>query len=106
MKDDAALQDLGINARGHGEKRIALPGNDIADMAFEVIKLRQVNTAMRRRVGNLRSAVRGLNKAYEHARIELRNKNLKKRVIKLEDAAESLREGIVEGLGPMKEVQA
>jgi len=106
MKDDHTLTALANSARLHGVRRIGIRGEDIADMADEIVKLRQVNTAMRRRVGNLRSAVRGLNKAYEHARIELRNKNLKKRVIKLEDAAESLREGIVEGLGPMKEVQA
>ncbi len=78
MKDDNALTDLANNTRTYGNVSVALKGQDIADMADELVKLRQVNRAMRKRVGNLRSAVRGLQKAYEYVMRESQVKRLRK----------------------------
>lgn len=66
MKSDAALRELAKNTRAYNLLPVALQGVLIADMVDELLLLRTVNSAMRKRVGNLRRAVRGLQKAYEY----------------------------------------
>ncbi len=65
MKSDYALRELAKNARAYDRQAVGLPGIDVAALADELLLLRAQNHAMRKRVGNLRRAVRGLNKAYE-----------------------------------------
>lgn len=92
MKSDAALRELAKNTRAYNLLPVALQGVLIADMVDELLLLRTVNSAMRKRVGNLRRAVRGLQKAYEYAMMKNSVKVLKKRLTETHQELDTMRE--------------